>query len=286
VNLLYPQSTRRNWAIFSLLVVLSVMIITLYFREGSNGILHGVQRYTVNIVVPLQSGVSKAVSPFKSAFRFVTSIGSMRTKNQRLEKENSRLRKEIASLHLTDSENKRLRELVGLKRKLDLSTAPAQVIGKSSTDWQAVIVLDKGRNEGVKKNMPVIVDSGLVGQVIDSSPKACRVQLITDQKSGVGVQIISTSETGVLQGQIDEKLKISFIDKNSKVKKGDEVVTSGLGGIFPKGLYVGKVRRISSRPYSLFKEIEVESFVEFAKLEEVLIITNPFPRNPYETKER
>jgi rod shape-determining protein MreC len=268
-----------------LLVILSVAILTLYFREGSNGFLHRVQRYTVNIVVPLQAGISRAVSPIKSAFRFVAEIGSLRAKNQGLEKENKKLKTEIVSLRLMKKENERLRKLVGFKEKTDFTTIPAHVIGKSSTDWQAAIVLDKGSDDGVEKNMPVVVDSGLVGQVIDSSPKACRVQLITDQKSGVGVQMLSTGETGVLQGQINGELKINFISKDSKAKKGDEVVTSGLGGVFPKGLYVGKVKKIARRPYSLFKEIDVESSVEFVKLEEVLIITSPLPKNPYETEE-
>ncbi len=282
---MYPRWSRRNRIIFGLLVILSVAILTLYFREGSNGFLHRVQRYTVNIVVPLQAGISRAVSPIKSAFRFVAEIGSLRAKNQGLEKENKKLKTEIVSLRLMKKENERLRKLVGFKEKTDFTTIPAHVIGKSSTDWQAAIVLDKGSDDGVEKNMPVVVDSGLVGQVIDSSPKACRVQLITDQKSGVGVQMLSTGETGVLQGQINGELKINFISKDSKAKKGDEVVTSGLGGVFPKGLYVGKVKKIARRPYSLFKEIDVESSVEFVKLEEVLIITSPLPKNPYETEE-
>lgn len=283
---MYPRWSRRNRIIFGFLVVFSLMILTLYFREGSNGILHRVQRYTVNIVVPLQSGVSRAVSPFRSAFQFVTSIGALSSRNQTLKEENQKLKTEVVSLRMMEKENKRLRRLVGFKEKTGFTTVPAHVIGKSSSDWQAVIVLDKGRDDGVKKNMAVVVDAGLVGQVIDSSAKACRVQLITDQKSGVGIQIVSTSETGVLQGEISGQLRINYVSKDAKLKKGDQAVTSGLGGIFPKGIYVGKVKKVRQRPYGLFKEVEVESPVEFARLEEVLVVTRPLPKSPYGTEDK
>ncbi len=286
VSFLYPHWSKRNRIVFALLLILSVMILTLYFREGSNGILHRAQRYTVNIVVPLQSGVSRAVSPFKSAFQFVMNIGNLSDRNQMLEEENKNLKAKAVTLQRIRKENERLRKLLGFKEKTDFTTIPAHVIGKSSTDWQAVIVLDQGRDDGVKKNMPIVIHGGLVGQVIDSSPKACRVQLITDQKSGVGVQIVGTSETGILQGQLSGELKVDFVSKDAKLEKGDKVVTSGLGGIFPKGIYVGKVKRVVKRPYSLFKDIKVESPVEFAKLEEVLIITNPLPKNSYGTEGR
>lgn len=277
---MYSEWSKRSRILLGVLLVLSVMILTVYFREGSNGILHRAQRYTVNIVVPLQSGVARAVAPVRSTFRFITSIGSLSTKSKKLEKENRKLKAEIVTLEQAKKENKRLRKLVGFKERSDFTTVPAHVIGKSSTEWQAVIVLDKGKNDGIKKNMSVVVDGGLIGQVIDSSPNACRIQLITDQKSGVGVQVVGTGETGVLQGQISRELRLSYISKDSKLKKGDKVVTSGLGGVFPKGIYIGTVRKVAKRPYSLFKEIKVKSLVDFTKLEEVLIITDPLPRNP------
>jgi len=286
VNCLYPRWSKRNRIIFAILIVFSITVLTLYFRESSNGILHRVQRYTVNMVVPLQSGVSRAISPFRSAFRFVAGIGSMNSENRALKKENKKLKADVVTLRMAEKENKRLKKLLGFKDKTDLVLMPAHVIGKSSTAWQDVVVLDKGREDGIKKNMPVVVDSGLVGQVIDASPSACRVQLITDQKSGVGAQIVSTGETGVVQGQIGGELKLSFISKGSEVKRGDQIVTSGLGGIFPKGIYIGVVKKVIQRPYGLFKEIEIESAVGFHRLEEALIITNPVPKNPYGTEDK
>ncbi len=280
MRFLYPQLSKRSRIVFGLLLVLSVTTLTFYYGESSNGILHRAQRYTVNMVVPLQSGFSRIVTPLRSAVQFVSSIGGLSSKNRRLTRENQRLKAEIAQLEQMKKENKRLRKLVGFKQETDFVTVPAHIIGKSSTDWQAVIILDKGRDDGVMKNMPVVVDGGLVGQVIDSSPKACRVQLITDQKSGVGVQIVETGDTGVLQGQIDGELRLSFISKEVKLTEGDRIVTSGLGGVFPKGIYVGTVQKVGKRAYSLFKEIKVKSAVEFSKLEDVLIITKPLPHDP------
>ena len=103
---MYSEWSKRSRILLGVLLVLSVMILTVYFREGSNGILHRAQRYTVNIVVPLQSGVARAVAPVRSTFRFITSIGSLSTKSKKLEKENRKLKAEIVTLEQAKKENK------------------------------------------------------------------------------------------------------------------------------------------------------------------------------------
>ena len=134
--------------------------------------------------------------------------------------------------------------------------------------------------------MPVVVAEGLVGQVTQVSGHAAEVQLITDQKSGVAAQLIGSGETGIVEGEVDRKLKLNFVSKDSKVRKGDLVITSGLGGVFPKGLFIATVSKTTQRPYSLYKDISLYSPVHFNGLEEVLVIVNPPPKSPFAVKER
>ncbi|MEW6188923.1 MAG: rod shape-determining protein MreC [Actinomycetota bacterium] len=275
---------RRNRIILAALIIVSIAILTIHFKEGEEGLVHRVQRITVGLVAPLQAGVSSIVDPFRHGIHFLVEIRDLKQENERLKREVAELKRDLISLKVVAKENERLRRLIGFKEKTIYKVLPARIIGKSPTGWQAIIILDKGSADGVRKYMPVVVDKGLVGQVVGVSSHAAQVQLITDPKSGVSCQILSTGERGILQGETGGELKLNFIPKDSRVRKMDAVITSGLGGVFPPGIFVGTVSEIKVNPYGLYKEVKVKSSVDFSKLEEVLIITNPLPKTPFPTE--
>lgn len=276
---MYPPRNRLNQIILVVLILLSIVVITLHYKEGEEGFLHRTQGFATNLIFPLQSGVSRVVNSFRHGWGYIFELGRLREENQQLKGEVAELRGELISLREMERENRRLRKLVGFKEKLEYRTIPAHVIGKSPTEWQATIILDGGSADGIAKDMPVVIEEGLVGRVIEVASHAAQVQLVTDRKSGVAAQILRTGETGVIEGQIGGELGLQFISKDSSVRKGDIIITSGLGGVFPKGIPIGRVVEVKGRAHDLYKGIKVKSAVDFSKLEEVLIITD-FPLTP------
>lgn len=268
-----------------ILIILSIAILTVHFREGDSGVLHRLQRASLNLIAPIQAGVTKITSPFYHTSRSIGELLTMRSENRRLKKEVARLRKEVVDLTELERENRKLRKLIGFAEKASFRIAPAQVIGKSTSDWQANVILDKGWSDGIRKNMPVVVTEGLAGQIVAVASHASQAQLLIDQKSGVGAQIQETSETGIAQGELGGGLKLLYIKKDSKAEKGDKVITSGLGGVFPKGIFIGVIVTVKKSEYALHKEIKVKPVVDFTRLEEVLIITNPPPKPPFSLEE-
>jgi len=267
------------------LIFISILILTFNIRESNDGILHKTQIFTVNSLASLQSGVSKIVYPFYHAWEYVSDIGCLKAENKRLKNEVVELKQEIISMRNMQNENKRLRKLVGFKEKTHYSTSPARIIGRSANNWQSTLIIDKGSDNGINKNMPVMVGEGLVGQVVAVSSRVAQVQLITDQKSGVASQLLISGETGIVEGQVTGELLMNYIDKDIKISKNEPVLTSGLGGVFPKGLFVGTVNKTKETPYDLYKQVWVKSHVNFSNIEEVLIITDILPTPSFLSEE-
>lgn len=278
---MYARWSRRNRVLLIILIFVSIIFLSLYFRENEQGILHRGQSMGLAIVSPVQRVASAIISPFSNAWGFLGRIGYLSSQNVDLKQENARLRRQLVDRNELQGENDRLRTLIGWKKDSGFRTVTATVIGRPPSNWEQTIIINTGSSAGIKVDMPVVVADGLVGRIARVSPWSSEVQLIIDQRSGVGGLIQTTRESGVVEGDINRQLHLSYVAKDSKVKVGDVVVTSGYGGVFPKGVLVGTVAAAKDRAYSLFKEIEIHSEVDFGRLEEVLVITNPPPKASY-----
>lgn len=280
---LYPQKSYQDLVVLVLLVLLSIAIFTFHFREGEDGLLHGVQRFTMDTISPLQTGIAVAVSPLRNFFRFLGEVKDLRSENKKLKTALAEIEKQLATYRDKEKENDRLRNLLKLKEKLAFSTLVARVIGRQTTEWQKTVIVNKGSKDGLQRHMPVLVSEGLVGQVIEVSANAALVQLLADDKSGVAAQIVETGEEGIAQGLQGGSLRVNFIPKSSVVKAGDSVITSGMAGVFPRGIFIGKVKEVKDDPYLLYKTVVVEPAVISDLLEEVLIITDLELPLPFES---
>jgi rod shape-determining protein MreC len=156
----------------------------------------------------------------------------------------------------------------------NLQSSAAHVIAGSTNSWTQSVMLDKGKSSGFVVGMPVTDSSGAVGQIIECSSTTCTVRLLTDEESSISAMIQSTRAQGMLEGSIDGTLHLSYIRTDQTVNVGDLVVTSGLGGVFPKGLPLGKVSVVDRTPGSTYYSIVVEPFGRLDNLEEVLVITS------------
>jgi len=188
-----------------------------------------------------------------------------------LESENRRLRAELAAVTELRQESQRLRRLLEFVEESPWQTVAARVIAEDASSWFRTIEIDRGYEDGMSEGLPVVTAAGLVGRVVRTTEHSSRVLLITDASSAVAVLVQDQRIRGVCRGQ-GGALALDFALLQDEIQVGDGVVTSGLGGVFPKGLVVGYVRAVQREQFGLFQTVEVEPAVDFGGLEEVLIL--------------
>ncbi|MBF0913196.1 MAG: rod shape-determining protein MreC, partial [Atopobium sp.] len=164
--------------------------------------------------------------------------------------------------------------LLDLKNTYNLQSTGARVISGSTDSFNNTITIDKGTSSGLAVGMPVVDSGGVIGQIIECGPTTSTVRLITDEKSGVAAMVQSSRAQGMLMGSASRQITLNLINTNQKVAVGDTVVTSGLGGVFPKGLPLGKVTSVEAAPGSLYYTIVIEPFGNVSTNEEVMVITS------------
>ena len=199
----------------------------------------------------------------------------MKQENEKLKQENSELTHALRELEIVKAENSTLREYVNLKDKYtEYTTYPANVIQSDISNYSKVIIINAGRKDGIDVNMTVISDKGLVGHVISVTDDTAKVQTIIDTSSTVTSTISTTRDSIISRGIIDSnnKLQASFIPTEANILEGDKVETSGIGGIYPKGIIIGTIKEIITTSNVTDRYAVVEPAVDFSKLNAVLII--------------
>ena len=200
--------------------------------------------------------------------------------NRRLEAQLASEQSEEARLNELEAENQHLSELLDLKQMLDYKTVAANVIGADASGLSHTLVLEGGADDGFTPGMAVISPQGVVGRIITTSANASRVLLIDDHNSAFDALDQRTRVRGIISGVVDGGVVMKYVDRSDDVKSGDTIVTSGLDGIFPRGMLVGNVTGVEDQGSGLFFYITVDPAADFSRLEQVMIITqriNPPP---------
>lgn len=234
-------------------------------ESGSGGIVIG-------LVAPFQNVASSSIQFAKGIWRNYFSLISVSEENQRLKRLLAEAVQENHRLAEVDLSNQRLRELLNFREELPREVVAAQVVGRDPSPWFQTIIIDKGKDDGVIKTSPVMVAEGIVGQVIDASDRYAKVLLIIDQDSAVDSLVQRSRARGVIKGDGEGGCVFQYVLRKDDVGEGDIVVSSGLDGVFPKGLRVGEVSGVQRPDAGLFQKVTITSFVDFEKLEEVLVI--------------
>ncbi len=220
---------------------------------------------------PVQAGLNGLIDSAADSWGHYLYLVDTAEDNRKLVAENRTLQAVLTQSDEVRLENERLRLLLDFKEELEVDTLPAQVIAEDASSWFRTVMIDKGRDQGVSEGMPVVVAEGVVGRVVRSSPDFARVLLITDASSAVASLLQDNRARGVCRGR-GEQLVFDFVMRQEEVAIGDRVVTSGMGGVFPKGLVVGLVKSVERQEFGLFQAIEVYPTVDFSHLEEVLVL--------------
>jgi rod shape-determining protein MreC len=269
------DTTRGNPLVLVALVIVAVVLTTVYFREGGSGPLHQARAGVLAVTAPLEQAGSVLTLPFRAVGDFAGGLTVSRSDVDKLRVQNDLLRARVTALQDQQAENARLAALLQLRQSLRLPGFAARVIGLPTNSWEGALVVDRGSLGGVKVGMPVTAAQGLVGQVVEVAPNASKVRLITDRRSGVAVFIQRTRAPGIVQGSLEGAMTLDFVDRKFKTQAGDVVVTSGIGGIYPKGIVVGDVTAIHDQRDKPFPLLTVTSRVPINTVEEVFIVTQP-----------
>jgi rod shape-determining protein MreC len=199
-------------------------------------------------------------------------------------KENADLRKQVAALEgqrtrlaELEVENRHLSDLLELRDALAVQAVAARVIGADATELSRTLILSQGSHSGLRRDLPVISTQGVVGKLIAVAPNASRVLLIDDHNSGLDAFVQRSRARGIVAGLLSGQLTMKYVDRTEDVKPGDSVVTSGMDGIFPRGLLVGQVTQVSQEGPGLFLNVTIRPAANFQKLEQVLILTQKPP---------
>jgi rod shape-determining protein MreC len=256
-------------------------IIALRMSAKNPGELSALDRGILRLVSPAQSAMSYVARGIAGvAGRFVE-LAHARAENHELAKENARLRAEVAELRRLADESGRYQRLLGLRDQTPAETIAARIISIDASPYFRVARVELDRGEGVvKRGMPVLTPEGVVGRIGHVSGATSDIMLLVDPRSAIDVVVPRTGGRGILRGKSGEngyRCSIEYLTRGNAAEVGDKVVTSGLGGAFPRDLAVGKVTAVLPGAVGLFQEVEVTPDVDFARLSEVLVLAAPPP---------
>ncbi len=281
------KPNRRGWA----LILVFVCIFCLIFFAARGRFQTPVVNKTVSVVLaPFEKGVSWISSKLSSLTSDIWDIMTVHEQNKMLRNEVDQLRVQNLQANEYAAENARLRSLLGYKQAASqFDLVAARVIGREADTWSCVIVIDRGTMDGVQEKMPVVTEKGLVGHVVEAGPNYSKVQLILDPRSSVGtlVQRAESRVVGIVKGDVENPTMPQMVNipKNADIEEGDTIVTSGFGGLYPKGLVVGTVSSLENDEAGLLKIALLEPAVDFQRLEDVAVIvaSREAPPEPLKT---
>lgn len=258
----------------ALLLLAALVLLTLDFREGDEGALSDAQRAVSATFAPVQDALATAIAPVGAFFTSIGELGSLREQNEALESELQALREQQVMLADLAQENERLRDLVGMRERLGLTTSAAQVIAQPPGAFRWTALIDIGADQGVAENMAVINADGLVGKVVGVSSTYARVQLAASPNAGYSVRVDDTGQHGLLSGRGGNPMQLRVIsDPEEEVPEGARVVTRAFEGTaIPDGIPVGVVAEASPGQLESAQFLAVRPFVDFLRLDLVLVL--------------
>jgi len=224
---------------------------------------------------PVLSITNKTILFFKDIHSEFRLNKSLKLENTKLKNNLKLLNRKITELKEFETENQRLRLLLELKDQVQYDTLPAQVIGRDLSGWSQIIIINKGTKHGITQDMQVVSGQGIVGKVIETGLFSSKVQLLIDKRSRIGGIMQKSRIVGLVEGTGKDYLILNYLPRDENVFVNDLVLSSGLGGVYQKGLVIGTIKGIHEAKFGLYKYADIMPSVSFHKLEEVLVILKP-----------
>jgi len=268
--------SKKSVIIIGIAVLMIVNLIVLSV-SGTRYSALTPRKILISLIGPFQEITFRSIRFTKNLWRHYFFLVSVARDNDAL-KQNLRLAVEKDKDKIeVELSNTRLRNLLKLNEKMNFETAACEVIAKDPSSLFKTVMIDKGTSDGLRIGLPVVVPEGIVGQIIETANRYSKVLLVIDGNSAVDAMVQRTRARGMIKGAPGGICHLDYVLWKDDVKVGDVVISSGLDGLFPKGLRLGSVSDIVRRQSGIFQEVNVTSFVDFEKLEEVMVLLNPRP---------
>lgn len=263
---------RRRIAVLVGLILFALALLTSQVRSADRRHVGPLGTAVLTLLLPIQAGMAHLADAGTRWWRLYTEIGRLRQENARLRSEVERLSQDLTVIREQAISARRMERLLELRPQPGYRAVAARVIARDPERWFSTLLVDRGSRDGVRRNAAVATADGVIGRVIEVTPTAARVLLIGDSRSALSVLVQRSREAGIVEGRGGEMLHLKYLSRTGDVAGGDLVVTSGLGGVFPRGLVVGRIVTINREPGTLQLEAEVKSAASVARLEEVVIL--------------
>ena len=268
------KNRKAEIAGIAITIIILILIVIFSNADRETSFLENVAS---KLVMPIQNGLTYLKNGISGNSTFFTDINNLKQENEELTQRNSELEQSLRELENVKSENETLKEYLGLTEKYgEYTTVPGTIISRDISNYSKTVVINVGSDNGIEKNMTVIADEGLVGYVVSVTSNTAKIQTIVDSASATSCLSSTTRDSMICKGTVEKNsiLKAEYISTDSNIIQGDSVETSGLGGIYLKGIHVGTIKKVVEGSNKTDSYALIEAAVDFEKLETVLVITN------------
>lgn len=261
---------RKNTIIIVSLVVAAFALMTFDIRRSQSPTFF--ETALMWVVSPVQNLITLSLDSVNDVVDHYLVVADVSRENDRLKQEIDKLIRQNNELREAIRQRDRVGDLMAYQKERQLKSVPARVIGRDATQWARVVFINKGTQDGITENLAVVTNAGVVGHVIQAGLNTSKVMLIVDGRSSVDTLFSFDRVSGIVVGTGMEFCEMKYVPITAEVNVGDQIISSGLGGVYPKGLVVGTVISITKATQGLFQEISIAPSADFSRLEEVLVL--------------
>lgn len=267
--------SKKLLVIVATTILILTISLTVQPKENPNFFEKGIN----TVFLPIQQVIKWPFNKMENSIDFFVDMKNLAEENERLNKENIELKERVRQLEIDGIENSQLRDMLNLTKKYETSNAiVAEVISMDSSIWFDVFTINKGEKDGIKNNMTVLTPQGLVGKVTQTFSTTAQVTSILDVNNAVSARLTKTGDLITTKGDMNlvDKglLKLKYVTSDVNLAEGDVVETSGMGGIYPKGIFIGTISKVEQDNKTMKTYAVLEPGVDFNKISEVLVISN------------
>lgn len=267
---------KKKTGIVGIIITVIILIVLVFISNMNLENLSYIENAVSTVVMPIQNGLTYLKNKITGNHTFFADINKLQQENEELKTKNAELEKSLREFEIVKNENTTLKEYLNLSEQYaNYETKAAYIINKDYSNYSNIFIINVGAKDGIKPNMTVISEKGLVGYVISTTDNTSKVQTIVDTASTVSATLSSSKDNLICKGTLEENgsLRATYIPTTATLVQGDKVETSGMGGIYPKGIHIGTIKKVVSTKNISDRYAIIEPAVNFDKVDTVLVIT-------------
>lgn len=265
---------RKKTNIIGVIITIIILIFLVFISNLKIEKFSYIENAFSNVIMPIENGIKYFKNKISGNSSFFANIDTLKKENEQLKEKNTKLEESLRQLEVVQAENNTLKEYLKLTDQYkEYQTVPAYIISKDVSNYSNIFVINAGKSSGLEKNMTVIAAEGLVGHIISVTDDTAKVQTLVDTSNVVSASLENSKDNVICRGTLDGNiLNAGYISTDTQLTEGENLHTSGMGGIYPKGIYIGKIKKIKNTKNITDRTFTVETAVNFNSLETVLVI--------------